>query len=458
MKSRLSAFLRLGVSLALAAVPVAALAAPVCVDPGSTGGIGGTGAPQREGGIGGTGSPTRSGIGGTGSAVTPLASGGIGGTGAPASDGGVGGTGIVGTITGFASICVNGVEVHYGDSVPVSENGRSGTLSRLAIGQVVAVEAGLSARGLEAREISILHAYEGPVTALPSRAAPLQVMGRPVALAPAARVDKALRVGEFVRVSGFRNARGEVVATRVERAPKLREASAIGRVERAGSLNGLALAGASVAASGETLVRGRWNGRALSVTKAQSNPSTPFAGRVREAIVEGLVLVIAERRLEISGFTVELDATTTEGLVRDSRVRVHGRFTGTREIRAGRVEFVREAADGAADGLPSGRKAGKDEAREQSGKLRNEPEKTRLRIEKETGSGRERERVERRIEGTTGESRLRERVETRERPESVERVERVERIDRVERVERPERVERLERLERPERIERLDHD
>jgi hypothetical protein len=96
--------------------PVIAVAAPACLAP--LGGVGGTGA-IVEGGVGGTGntvSPTKGGVGGTGKSERP-ANGGVGGTGLQA--GGVGGTGIVGTITGFGSVCVNGLEVEYDHSTPV---------------------------------------------------------------------------------------------------------------------------------------------------------------------------------------------------------------------------------------------------------------------------------------------------------------------------------------------------
>ena len=76
------------------------------------------------------------GIGGTGDvALKP----GIGGTGI--DNGGIGGTGIVGVITGFASICVNGVEVHYDESMPVNDNGQTVKTGVLALGQVVVVKA-----------------------------------------------------------------------------------------------------------------------------------------------------------------------------------------------------------------------------------------------------------------------------------------------------------------------------
>lgn len=500
MSDRFHPLRRLAAGLALALCGVApAVSAPVCVDPG---GIGGTGAPRREGGIGGTGSPA-SGIGGTGAPAAsgiggtgaPLAQGGIGGTGAPAREGGTGGTGIVGTITGFASICVNGVEVHYDDAVPVTENGIGGTVSRLAVGQVVAVEAGTSPRGLEARSIAIVHAYEGPVTAAHRGTEPLRVMGQSVRFASGAKVDAGLRTGEMVRVSGFRNASGEVLATRVERAPQLREASAVGTRGGDGTLQGLALSG-DARSNAESLVRGTWTGRALAVTQARTNPTIPFAGRVRDAIVEGLVLERNENRMDISGFEVELaDGTeftdsAADTLGKDTRVRVQGTFTGERKVKAARIEVVRDGfgAGEAREGSQSGRKSGNSEDGKErgSGKTRTEIDDKRIRIETEDASGRERierelspsgeverERIERTEVSPSGDLLLRERIETRTSGDRIEtrqrierfdgsgRVERIERIERNERIDRPERIERVERpekLERPDRVERPEHD
>ena len=155
-------------------------AAPACLEPGGSGGTG----MMAPGGVGGTGAPDNGGVGGTGARP---GGGGIGGTGASQDEGGVGGTGIVGTITGFGSICVNGVEVHFDNKVALSENGQPASSQRLAIGQVVAVEAQPSRRGLEARSIAILNAYEGPVTGLASGDTPMRVMGQPVRVAAGAR-------------------------------------------------------------------------------------------------------------------------------------------------------------------------------------------------------------------------------------------------------------------------------
>lgn len=495
--------------LALALGATAARAQPVCVDPGglggsgapvAAGGSGGTGATAAAPGMGGTGAPMAApGIGGTGAPVAGMpggfggtgdaARGGIGGTGAPV-EGGVGGTGIVGTITGFASICVNGFEVHFDEGVPVSENGSAATVARLAVGQVVAVEAAAGSDGLRARQISILNAYEGPLTADGrGNDGTLRVMGQPVRLAPGAQLDAGVRAGDNVRVSGLRNADGEVIATRVERAAGLREASALGQLEAPDRLHGLGLDGAIGMPGDEVLVRGQWAEGRLRVTTHREDPSLPFVDRVRNASVEGLVAERNARELRIAGFRAELAPDTQfAGGERDElgvgrRVRIHGTFSGPREIQAARVEFVSDRWLSGESRPHGAAVAGDDATRsdDEGKKTRMEDDRMRIEVESESGSERierrysddgqlERERIEREVTSPTGELLLRERVEvrdsggrteTRERIEIYEggrRVERIERIDRVERVDRPDKVDRPEKIERPDRIERPDDD
>ena len=82
------------------------------------------------------------GIGGTGAvAARP----GLGGTGI--SEGGIGGTGIVGVITGFASICVNGVEVQFDASTPVMDNGQRGLLRHVLL---------VDAQSVDQRDLDLL--------------------------------------------------------------------------------------------------------------------------------------------------------------------------------------------------------------------------------------------------------------------------------------------------------------
>lgn len=463
--------------------PAEVAAAPVCVSRDEMGmagaaglqfpgGMGGTGARNENGGVGGTGAPVQQrpgGTGGTGAVAEGVDGtyfdqrhGDVGGTGTPIlRPGGTGGTGIVGTITGFASICVNGMEVHYGKDVPVSENGAPASSGHLAIGQVVAVEAFATQRGLQAGRISILNVFEGPLTALPNASAPLRVMGQPVRLAAGARVAEGLRPGEPVRVSGLRDARGEVVATRIERAPGLREASAIGAVDRTGSLQGLKL-GTRVAPAREVLVRGQWTGRQLEVAQTRPDPSLPFAGRVQQAVVEGLVQRTQARQLVVAGLNVTLGQGTVivgrqpAALALDQRVRVSGVLNGTHELRATRVEFQDDRVDnpdrsqsghgGEHDGSSSGGSSSghgaSDGASDRDENSDDHSGRSAVDGSSDHGSG---EKSGKSVHLDALEQSTRSNSGSSDRVEKVE-VENTGKVEKVDKVEKPEKVEKVEKV------------
>src|SRR5581483_4692426 len=131
-----------------------------------------------------------------------------------------------GVITGFGSICVNGIEVHYDATTPVTVNGQPGGSDALALGQTVAVRAVGAGAEARARAISVLDSAVGPVTAVDRAAGSLQVVGQSVRLGTATVFGPGMSpeavhgasVGETLRVSGLRRADGTIVATRVDRA------------------------------------------------------------------------------------------------------------------------------------------------------------------------------------------------------------------------------------------------
>ena len=195
MKNLLAAFV-----LVLCAA-FAGTSAGACRDPG---GIGGTGV--EPGGTGGT-------------RIDP---GGIGGTGQRAEAE----IGVLGVITGFGSICVNGIEVHYDANTPVAFNGDLSSAGALGIGQIVSVLAVGDGKQARAQWIDIVDAEVGPVTAV-ENAGMLQVNKERVRIEPSTVFGPGLgraqlasaQVGDILRVSGLRNAEGIIVATRVETAP-----------------------------------------------------------------------------------------------------------------------------------------------------------------------------------------------------------------------------------------------
>ena len=170
----------------------------------------------------------------SGAAAPACDPGGIGGTGV--DPGGIGGTGqraeaevgVLGVITGFASICVNGIEVHYDANTPVSLNGDPASAKALGVGQLVSVLAVGSGTQARATWIDIVDTAVGQVTAVESAGTLLQVNKQRVRIDPSTVLGPGLsrtelaaaQVGDTLRVSGLRSADGSIVATRVETAPQ----------------------------------------------------------------------------------------------------------------------------------------------------------------------------------------------------------------------------------------------
>lgn len=296
--------------------------------------------------------------------IRTVANGGIGGTGDRAR-GGIGGTGIVGTVTGFASVCINGLEVHYDPTTPVTRNGLPADLSTLAIGQVIAIDTTDTPKGLSARRISILNVLEGPVTSITPGSGGIMVMNQTVHIDASTHLDgwrtpDELQNGMLVRVAGFRDARGAVHATRIEAAPDLLDSSVLGvPVESlAGGVNlsGLPIQTATpLPGTSEVLLRGQWNGHHL-ITRAVHPEPMPFAGHADRVSVESLVL---ERKdpahLRITGFDVKLTSETRVSgdmntpLKEGQRIQVTGRLEGRNRIVAHGITI---------SGRPHGREPG----------------------------------------------------------------------------------------------------
>ncbi len=154
-----------------------------------------------------------------------LADRGIGGTGINASpsappvmeaDRGIGGTGIVGVVTGFASICLNGREVAFTNDTPVVQDGAPAALSTLRAGQFTAVEAAGEGAGLTARRIAIRHEVSGPVEEVEADGM-LRVAGQRVKVTKETWGAGPVAVGEWLAVSGLRAFDGVIDATRIDK-------------------------------------------------------------------------------------------------------------------------------------------------------------------------------------------------------------------------------------------------
>jgi len=127
-----------------------------------------------------------------------------------------------GVITGFGSVIVNGVEYSGTPSVMVDDS--SSTESNLRIGMMVRIKGTIDSSGTTGTATAILAAdsLEGPVTAAPDLANnTFAVLGQTVKVDAATIYENttglaALATNNIVEVSGYADATGVILASRVE--------------------------------------------------------------------------------------------------------------------------------------------------------------------------------------------------------------------------------------------------
>lgn len=316
----------------------------------SEGGIGGTGAPLADSGIGGTG-VLDGGMGGTGTQE-----GGIGGSGLVADEGGIGGTGIIGVITGFASICVNGIEIHYNNDTPVSIDGRSSTARDLAVGQIVAARALGTGHELVARNITIMHAAVGPISIINSETGEMRVLDQTVHIGKSADLSHIsnIKTGDWVQVSGHRLSNGAIMASRIETMPPQAQAKINGHVTQIDG-QGFIVNGTRVQHDEKLLptgiskgmgiqVTGQWDGAHLNAQDIQIEPMLRSIGNVEHLVIEGYIHSLGGKELNVGNRIVIIDSDTQlEGTRNDlqlnQRVLINGRIGADQRINSERIEI-----------------------------------------------------------------------------------------------------------------------
>ncbi|MDR4517717.1 MAG: DUF5666 domain-containing protein [Nitrosomonas sp.] len=298
-----------------------------------------------EGGIGGTGAKLASegGIGGTGDKLT--------------EDGGIGGTGIIGVITGFASICVNGIEVHYDSSTSVSMDGSPSTLRDLIAGQIVVVRAEGSGDEVNASHIAIMHAAVGPVTHIDHASREIQVVNQSIQLQVQQTTER-LAMGEWVRVSGHRLANGTIIASQIQSISPIEHAIINGTISRIGG-NEIVVDGTRIeldphthltglSEGTEVSVTGNWNGAGIQAQTVQVDPTWHSLGNVSRVVMEGYVQAVNDQALLLNNQKIRVipDAQIVgadhEKLQMNQRIQVRGRITPDNQVVADKVELKSE--------------------------------------------------------------------------------------------------------------------
>jgi len=280
---------------------------------------------------------------------------------------------VVGPITGFGSIVVNGV--HYNvDNASVVVDGDPATASDLALGQVVTVIGEQDASGMTgtANQVLFQTNVRGPIAALNSSASQITVLGQTVTASSSTVFDlsgvpnsfDSLRVADLVAVSGFVSAQGVVEATRIQSVTAGSGLLAFGVVSNLDmALSRFNLGGLVVDYSQASLIEGfasggPSNGDSVLVRGTSTAPSGALlASEVRkaeaeeaqtghEAEVEGLITRFASATdFDVGGRAVTTTpATTYQGgnaaaLALNVKVEVEGTVSSSGVIVATRVEI-----------------------------------------------------------------------------------------------------------------------
>lgn len=282
-----------------------------------------------------------------------LAERGIGGTGAPSqihvADRGIGGTGIVGVVTGFASVCVDGLEVRLDKSVPVSINGRTMTTGQLRVGQMVIIDATgpLATQNslAQARAITVRYEVSGPIEAIDIRAGTIRVAGQAVRVPSTTWMAGRFGMGGWTSVSGLRQPDGTIFASRLDRA-RVGALAVRGKIVRDHDITrigGLILHGpAADKAVAGTLVSvvGRYQDQTAEVTSIDTDvwaedPADYFKLSTRQLIVQGFAHVahgmvwLGNGQKFPAGPGVQADAGTYRDAVVWLKRRTDGSFAAT---------------------------------------------------------------------------------------------------------------------------------
>ncbi|MGA7799212.1 MAG: DUF5666 domain-containing protein [Gammaproteobacteria bacterium] len=275
----------------------------------------------------------------------PSCGGGSGGGGIIA---GIGGTGITasGTITGFGSIFVNGVEYQTGNTA-VTINDTGATASELKLGMVVKVTGQLNSDGITGTATSVAYDADlkGPIVAAPTLLSngskSFQVLNTTVVVQPVSTVFdnsqypgfsfNSIAQNDLVEVSGFYDANGRLYATRIGKVGVLSASTPVeikGTISGYNNANSFTVGGLTVTLSNSTdlsqltggIVDGAYvevkglvpSATATTITATTVLPEEgTFGTDVSEASVEGIVTDYnGLSNFKVAGQTVDASTAT----------------------------------------------------------------------------------------------------------------------------------------------------
>ena len=235
----------------------------------------------------------------------------------PDDESGLGGTGIIGTITGFGSIFVNGAEVEIDHHTQLSVDGRKVAAYTFARGEVVEILA--TGSGLmQARQLEVRHEVIGPVEQVEAETGQFRVLGQTVKRTGTS--GKLPKPGDRVKVSGFRNDAGMIYATHIAPAGKT-QALITGVITRTHSgifhigEQSILLRNGSAVRPGTTIrVSGKVQHGVLNADRVTTLNSLPFSHAVHRLLVQGFIHTLPGQDYRIDHIPLDLPAKTSSVL------------------------------------------------------------------------------------------------------------------------------------------------
>jgi len=236
---------------------------------------------------------------------------GIGGTGHQANGdgtGGIGGTGIIGAITGYGSIFVNGYEVEIPDDMAVTIKDGQTTADQLAIGQIVEIEASGDGTHVNAASVHVRHELGGTIESIDRASRTITILGQKILIdktsinpdgtdGSSGLAFENLKIGDRLDVSGFRRDDGTIDATRLDALPAQEADHLIAPIKKSGAsgttVGGIAIDTdpsfnpAAIEDGGEVRITGYWRGRRFRARRIRARARLQFSNRVRRLAIEG---------------------------------------------------------------------------------------------------------------------------------------------------------------------------
>ena len=295
------------------------------------------------------------------------------------------GTGVAyGPVTGFGSIFVSGVE-YTTSNAQISVDDQVGSESQLLVGQVVTVKGAINADGKTgtATQVTFSGEVAGAVAQVNTAAGTFVVLGQTVLVTGSTLFDDhiqpagiaGLKAGALVEVSGFPNAAGQIVASRIQLEPAGKDLQTKGVVHtldttvRTFQLNALVVDYSAVTPSG-TLANGsivKVKGAGFTTTGALLATSVDvmqgFGGATgAPAEVEGIITSFTSNAdFVLNGQHVTTNANTQlvlngVTLSVDVRVDAEGSFDSSGTLVATKIEAKADSSSlvrGLVESLPT---------------------------------------------------------------------------------------------------------